>query len=111
MEAMENPENLNQQLQQINIHHYALIQIHGLPSARKYHSRASTTHQLSICPLGMSCIAIFHDSPLTYPNSQALPIQFLLAELFLMIFHANLEDSNILLADLEKERLPRQQKN
>lgn len=100
MQAMQNPWHLTQHSERVNVHLSSLIilhgfwgQIHALLDAKKYHSQAKSTHHLSIQATGNE---LYRDlsrfasrlSQLTNNSANAI----LLAELFLMIFHANLED-------------------
>ena len=100
MEAIQTPETLTQHSERINVHLSAFIilsgfwgQIHGLLDAKKYHSRGSSTHQLSILSTGNELYRDLSRFAARLPQlTDNSPNTALLSELFLMIFHANLED-------------------
>lgn len=100
MQAMHDPELLFQQSKRYDVHLSSLIllhsfwgQIHGLLDAKRYHSRASSMHQLSILS---TMNELYRDLsrfsarlPRLTDNSADL---LLFSELLLMTFHADLED-------------------
>jgi hypothetical protein len=100
MEVMRDPGQLTQHSRRVNIHLSSMVilhgfwgQIHGLLDAKKYHSQANSTHQLSILATGNELYRDLSRFAARLPeltNNSADAI--LLSELFLMIFHANLED-------------------
>jgi hypothetical protein len=100
MEAMQNPQLLTQHSRRVNVHLSSLIilhgfwgQIHGLLDAKKYHSRASSTHQLSIMATGNELYRDLSQFAARLPRlTNNSPDTILLSELFLMILHVNLED-------------------
>ncbi|PVH79735.1 hypothetical protein DL98DRAFT_460770 [Cadophora sp. DSE1049] len=100
MEALQNLGHLTKHSQRINVHLSSLIilhgfwgQIHGLLDAKKYYSRASPTHQLSVLATGNELYRDLSRFAARLPQlTNNSPDAILLSELFLMIFHANLED-------------------